>query len=128
MLRDPSPPQEPTLNAFHAPIVVFMVVAQHVEQTMKREPTNLRVDRISSGPSLAPCNTGRDDDVSEEGPLTSRPSRARIGRKRQHVGRSVDTAELPVQRSHLGVAHESHRQIAACRSWSDAGEPPDKSA
>jgi len=105
-----------------------MVVAQDVEQTMKREPADLRVDRISSGPSLAPCHTRRDDHISEKGPLTSRPSRGWIGRKRQHVGRSVDTAELPVQRSHLAVAHERHREIAACRSRSDASEPPDESA
>ena len=128
MLRDPSSPQEPTLGAFHAPIVAFMVVAQNVEQTVKRKPANFRVDGISSGPSLAPCHTRGDDHVSEKGPLTSGPSRGWIGRKRQHVGRSVDTAELLVQCSHLGVAHKRHRQIAACRSRSDANKPPNESA
>jgi hypothetical protein len=81
VLCDPSSPQESTLNPFHPSIVVFMVIAQNVEQTMKRKPANLRVDRISSGPSLAPCHTRGNDHVSQKGALTSRRSRGRIGRK-----------------------------------------------
>ena len=57
--------QEPALEPAHPPIVALVIVAEQVQQTVKRQHAKLVVLAMPHLPGLPPGDASRDDDVAE---------------------------------------------------------------
>lgn len=79
-----------------------MIVAEQVQEPMREIPVELRADRPPLLPRPASGGVERDYHVAQE-----RPIPRRLGeREREHVGRGVLAAPLPVESADAAVADE----------------------
>jgi hypothetical protein len=96
-----------------------VIVSQKVQQSMQGQ--NLQLDRgaVSVPPGLPPGDAPRYHYVPEV--LITMPT---LGSwERQHVGRVVLPAVLPIQGSHPRVRHERYRDVPRSSAWGDTREP-----
>ena len=99
---------------------------------MQRETAQLGPESMSCGARLPPRHPGGNHDVTQEAWLRDRRAPARRGRpetscdrKRQDIGRAVDPPEATIERPHLSVADQRHRDLATRRAAGrNVDEPP----
>src|SRR5262249_39185112 len=98
--------QNLTLQALHGLclFVRFMIVAQKMQKTMHREVSEVVVETYPLGSRFARCCLVGNHHVAEK-PGPGRAMRPVVTRKRQHIGRLVASAPLPVHgRVKAGIA------------------------
>ena len=103
------------LEAFHrfGFVVVFVIVADQMQETVHREMAEMMVERLLFLVGLPARRLIGDRDIAEHarrivGPC--RPGRLQRG-KRQHVGRLVDAAPVAVQRADAGIVGQHDRKF-----------------
>src|ERR1700731_928352 len=94
-IRDVKAPQDFTLGLFHGfrVVVLVMIVADEVQETMDRKVGEMMSERLTLGTGLARDGLVGEHDVAE----VRRLVRGSLARKRQYVGGGVDTAPKPVE-------------------------------
>ena len=120
-----TPSPQPCLQAGHAPVVVrrVVIVAEKMEQAVKRENLELSGVRVAGGGRLTACDAGRDDEIAEKVRSGLRAPRPWRRRKRQDVRRLVFPAVASVESADLCVAGVGDGYAATRPSGGHGREP-----
>src|SRR6202050_2884283 len=97
--------------------VVFMIVADQMQETMHRQMAEMMVERLLLVVGFLADRLIGDRDVAEHAWWVAGTSGAgrRQRRERQHVGRLVDTAPGQIQRPDDGVVRQPDRVVGLAR-------------
>ena len=79
----------------HPAIIVFVIIAKKVQQTMKGEHPKLSLHRVPRFDRLTGCNPSRDHDIAES-------ARLACG-KRQDVGCAIFPTKTAVEGAYAGI-------------------------
>ena len=101
---DLEPFPQAQLQFIHLAVVCFVVVAAEVEQTVQNQLGHFFVELQPVFRRLSARSINRDCDVTEV-----RFVRV-VSRERQHIGRFIDAAKLPVELANSLVGNESNRR------------------
>src|SRR5689334_23747791 len=88
-----------------------------MEEPVDQEPLGLPPDGVAPLGGLPARGVDRDDDVAEE-PVGRTAVAVALG-ERQHVGRTVTTAPVAVEDSHLPVRDEEDRELRVAEAEAD---------
>jgi hypothetical protein len=106
-LRQTQPRTQHPLAPRHSAAVDFMVVPSQMKQSMQNQYLDFNSERMPLFTGLAQRRWNAD------GEIAGNPHPRSLGsRKRQHIGRFVDPAKLPIQLANGFIRGEKHRDLA----------------
>ena len=123
-------PAEPGLEAGHPAVIVLVIIAEQVQESVQRQHPQLGLKGMPGIARLPACDAGGDDDVTQVPTLFGRPASPKPigrGREREDVGRRVLSAVLTVEQTHPTVRHDSHRDRPTRAGRRHSGQPDAKS-
>ena len=118
-LLEPAFAAERSFDALHAPVIVFMIVPQEVQQAVQSQHAPLGALGVARRAGLPLRNTPCDGHFAQLGARGPRIE----ARKTQHIRRRVHTAETAIELTDLPIADERDRHRAARTRGRDTAEP-----
>ena len=97
---------QPSLEARHLTLILFVVVTKQMQQAVQCEDAQLGAERMPRAARLPAGDARGDDDVPEHPRL--------LRRKREDVSGLVFPAVLAIQSADAAVRHERDGDTAAC--------------
>src|SRR5687768_11075474 len=101
---------QPPLDSRHPALILLVIVAKQVEQTMQCKHTQLRLQRMPGIARLSAGHSGGDDHI----PQLSRLA----GWKRKYIGRAIFAAVSSIEGAHTRIGNDGdrHGPTRACRN------------
>jgi hypothetical protein len=92
-------------------VILGVIVAGEMQESMHREVRQMMRERLALGARLAFRRLVGDHDVAEHAGRSARAARV-TGRKRQHIGRAVLAAPIPVERPDRRIVRQDDGKLA----------------